>query len=96
VSWSKRFDVPIMLPDGKSLSTLADARQHLLALPKARHEAADVTTAIEAMLMAAEGLGPVMHANVGIARVINGRPKIPEPQQSKEKHWGRRRPARGQ
>jgi hypothetical protein len=76
VSWSKRFDVPIVLSNGKSLSTLADARQHLLALPKRRHEATDVSTAIEALMMAAEGRGPMMHANAGIARVVFGQPMI--------------------
>lgn len=90
-SWSKRFDVPISLPDGTTIKTLGDARQHLLALPKARHKDADVATAIEAMLMAAEGRGPVLHANAGIARVVYGPPRIPEPDPSKEKKWGRRK-----
>ncbi len=76
--WKKRFDVPIVLPGGSKVVTLDEARRYLLALPTARHKDADVVAAIDAVLMAAEGRGPVMHANVGIARVVNGPPKIPE------------------
>jgi hypothetical protein len=42
-------------------------------------------------MMAAEGRGPVMHANAGIGRVVYGPPKIPEPRLSKETKWGRRK-----
>jgi hypothetical protein len=94
VSWSKRFDVPIVLPDGSKLQTLADARRHLLALPKRDHDRPDVGAAIEALLMAAEGRGPMMHANAGIARVVYGPPGIPEARPSKEQHWSRRKLAR--
>jgi hypothetical protein len=40
------------------------------------------------------GRGPMMHANVGIARVVYGPKKLPEPQPTKERHWGRRKLAR--
>ena len=92
--WKKRFDVPIGLPDGTKIATLDQARRYLLALPEARHRDADVSAAIEAVLMAAEGRGPVMHANAGIGRIVNGPPKIPEARPSKEKKWGRRRLSR--
>jgi hypothetical protein len=39
-------------------------------------------------MMAAEGRGPMMHANAGIGRVVNGPPKIPESRPSKEKKLG--------
>jgi len=32
VSWDKRLDRPVVLPDGKTLRTLDDARRHILAL----------------------------------------------------------------
>jgi hypothetical protein len=86
VSWSKRFDVPIVLQSGEKLETLADARAHLLSLPKSKHQTPAVEAAIEALMMAAEGRGPVMHANADIARLVHGtQKKIPEPQPSKEK-----------
>ena len=95
-SWSKCFIAPIALPDGSKIATLDQARRFLLALPADRHKDADVVAAIDAVLMAAEGRGPVMHANVGIGRVVNGPPKIPEPRPSKERKWGRRKLAREQ
>jgi hypothetical protein len=93
VSWSKRFDVPIALPNGESLATLDDARRHLLALPKSRHQNRDVEAAIEAVMMAAENRGPMMHANRGIGLVVFGPKPIPEPRPP-TRHWGRRKPAR--
>lgn len=91
MSWSKRFHVPIKLPNGSTIATLDQARRFLLALPEARHRDDDVAAAIEAVMMAAEGRGPVLHANTGIARVVYGEPQIPEPDPSKEKKWGRRK-----
>ena len=34
VSWSRRFDEPIKTSDGKTLHTLKDAAEYVLALPK--------------------------------------------------------------
>jgi hypothetical protein len=54
VSWDKRFDQPVALPDGKTLRTLEDARQYILTLPKSEHDTAAWQVAIEALLIAAE------------------------------------------
>jgi hypothetical protein len=54
VSWDQRFDRPVVLPDGKTLRTLEDARRHILALPKSEHETTAWQVAIEALLVAAE------------------------------------------
>jgi hypothetical protein len=37
-----------------------------------------VAAATEAVLMAAEGRGPILHANVGIGRLVYGEPGRPE------------------
>jgi hypothetical protein len=58
VSWDKRLDRPIALPDGKTLRTLDDARRHILALPKSEHETTAWQVAIEALLIAAEKRDP--------------------------------------
>ena len=52
--WDQRFDRPVVLPDGKTLRTLEDARRHILALPKSEHETTAWQVAIEALLVAAE------------------------------------------
>ena len=54
MSWDQRFDRPVVLPDGKTLRTLEDARRHILALPKSEHETTAWQVAIEALLVAAE------------------------------------------
>jgi hypothetical protein len=93
VSWDFRFDVPVILPDGKTIVTLADARQHLLTIPKAQYSEA-IGHAAEALVMAAERRGPIMHANAALARLVYGQPPIPEPTGSKQTHWGRHKLAR--
>jgi hypothetical protein len=53
VSWDQRFDRPVVLPDGKTLRTLEDARLHILSLPKSEHDTTAWQIAIEALLVAA-------------------------------------------
>ena len=93
VSWSKRFDVPIVLQNGEKLITLADARKHLLSLPESRHGGPAAQAAIEARIMAANGEGPLMHANAGITRVVYGPKPMPEPRPVTTR-WGKIKPLR--
>ncbi len=58
MSWDQCFDRPVVLPDGKTLRTLEDARRHILALPKSEHETTAWQVAIEALLIAAEKHDP--------------------------------------
>jgi hypothetical protein len=58
VSWDQCFDWPVVLPDGKTLRTLEDARRHILALPKSEHETIAWKIAIEALLIAANKHDP--------------------------------------
>jgi hypothetical protein len=53
VSWDQCFDRPVVLPDGKTLRTLEDARLHILSLPKSEHDTTAWQVAIEALLLAA-------------------------------------------
>jgi hypothetical protein len=53
VSWDQRFDRPVVLPDGKTLRTLEDARLYVLALPISEHDTIAWQVAIEALLLAA-------------------------------------------
>jgi hypothetical protein len=53
MAWFTRFVDPIVLPDGRELLTLRDAAEHIAALPKAEHDAADWQVAMEALLLVA-------------------------------------------
>ena len=64
--WSRPFDEPIQPPKGKKLVTLKDAAAYILALPKSKQQSPEWQAAGEAVIMAAEDRGPLMHAHVGM------------------------------
>jgi hypothetical protein len=51
--------------------TLRDAADHITKLPKAEQQLDEWQTAIEALIMAAESRGPLMHARIGMLRALN-------------------------
>jgi len=61
------------------------------ALPKSKQQSPEWQAATEALLMAAEDRGPLMHAHVGMMLALDGAKPIPEYDSSKERHWGRRK-----
>jgi hypothetical protein len=64
------------------------------ALPKSKQQVPEWQAAAEALMMAAEDRGPLMHAHVGMMLALHGAKPIPEFDPSKERHWGRRKLAR--
>lgn len=69
--WSLAFEDPV-----PGLRTLQDAADHIMKLPKAEQELPHWQAAIEALIMAAEGRGPLMHARIGMLRALGyGKPK---------------------
>jgi hypothetical protein len=94
--WSRRFDDPIKPPKGKPLVTLKDAARYIMALPKSQQQAPEWQAAGEALLMAAEGRGPLMHAHVGMTLALHGAKPVPEYDPSKTKHLVRRKLKRDQ
>lgn len=69
--WSRRFDVPIILPDGSRLETLSDARAHLLTIPPSDHTEA-IGDAADALVKCAEGQWDMMLANGWMGRMVYG------------------------
>ena len=70
MSWSRKFDDPI-----PGMVTLRDAAEYITRLPKAKQAEPQWQAAAEALLMAAEGRGPILHARVGMLRALNhGKP----------------------
>jgi hypothetical protein len=93
--WSRCFDESIV-PRGKPLITLKDAANYILKLPNSKQLSPEWQAAVEAVIMAAEDRGPLMHAHVGMMLALHGAKPIPEYDSSKEKDWGRRKLKRDQ
>jgi hypothetical protein len=71
MSWDLPFDDPV-----PGCKTLRDAAHLILSLPEEEQARDHWLAAVEALTMAAEGRGPVMHARIGMLRAMNqGRPK---------------------
>jgi hypothetical protein len=89
--WTREFDDPVPLPRGRQRVTLKDAANYIQKLPKAEQLMGEWQAAVEAVIMAAEDRGPLMHAHVGMMLALHGAKPIPEYNPSKEKHWGKRK-----
>lgn len=66
MSWSRRFDDPV-----PGLPTLRDAARLIQKLPKVEQHKPHWQAAAEALIMAAEDRGPMLHARVGMLRALN-------------------------
>lgn len=74
MSWKDRLIRPIEVEEGDLIVTLSDARDYLLKLPKNRHKDPLVQATIQALLMAAEGHGPIFTGQSGLAQVVQRAP----------------------
>lgn len=72
MTWSRAFDDPVPLPSGEALRTLREAADYIMKLPKDQQKQPRWQAAVEALLMAAEGRGPILHARIGMLRALNG------------------------
>jgi hypothetical protein len=86
LSWSTRFDDPI-----PRMTTLQDAADYILQLPKAEQKLPEWEAATEALIMAAEGRGPLLHARVGVLRASNRNVERVFNSDRKDMHWGKRK-----
>jgi hypothetical protein len=66
-----------------------------MKLSKAEQDLPEWQTATEALLMAAEDRGPLMHARIGVLRALNLNVERTLTDR-KEMHWGRRKLKRDQ
>ena len=71
--------------------TLRDAADFIMKLPKAEQNLEAWQTAIEALLMAAEDRGPLMHARIGMLRALNRNVERVFNPSRKDTHWGKRK-----
>jgi hypothetical protein len=70
--WSRKFDNPIPIVNGKLLFRLRDAGQFIEALPKAEQDAPRWRTATELLIFAAKG-APTMLARIAVMRALHHR-----------------------
>ena len=91
VGWSRRFDEPIKMPDGKTLRTLKDAAEYVLALPPKKQKKEPAwQQAAECLKNAAEreiawmwfARPAMMHALLG-----SDKPPIGNPDGKKGRSW---------
>lgn len=68
--WSRAFDEPIPLPDGRELKTLRDAGHYVAGLPKRQHDTPEWQAATEALMLVVEHGGPTMLPKIGIMRAL--------------------------
>ena len=59
MTWSRKFDEPIPLPDGGELRTLLDAGRYVVAIPPSMHEREEWQMVMDVLLSAVEGREPV-------------------------------------
>ncbi len=91
--WSRKFEDPITLPDGRKLVTLKNAADYIMKLPKAEQKQEKWQTAVEVLIMAAEGRGPLMHARIGVMQALYRNVERVFTDR-KDHHWGKRKLAR--
>jgi hypothetical protein len=91
MTWSRRFEDPVSLPDGRELVTLRDAGDYITKLPKVEHEAPEWQAAMEALILVATSGGPTMFARIGVMRALNRRVERAFNPDRKDTHWGKRK-----
>jgi hypothetical protein len=92
--WSRKFDDPIPLPGRKPILTLRDAARYIMPLSAKDKKSDAWQAAIEALLMAAEERGPIMHARIGVLRALNRHVVREFTPSRKSTNWGKRKLAR--
>jgi hypothetical protein len=74
--------------------TLRDAAAYIMKLPKAEQHLEEWQAATEALMMAAEDRGPLMHARIGMLRALNRNVERVFNPDRKDPQWGKRKLAR--
>jgi hypothetical protein len=88
--WSRKFDDPIILPDGGLLVTLKDAADYIMKLPKAEQNLEEWQITISCLIGAAEHRDFMMHSRIGVLRALNRNIERTFADR-KEMHWGKRK-----
>lgn len=95
--WSRRFEEPIVLDDGTTLTTLRDAIRYLAeTVPEAERDHEKVLTAADHLTRSAEQGYPLFFARATTLQAIyRNKERVFNPSQ-KEPRWGKRKLKRDQ
>lgn len=85
MTWSRRFDAPIALPDGREIATLRQAGEYIAALPAKEQHEQRWRTATECLLAAAERGGIVMLAEIAMRKALGYGRKLADPAPRKKR-----------
>jgi hypothetical protein len=90
--WSREFEDPIVLADGRKLVTLRDAATYITKLPKAEQDLQIWQIAVEHLIWAAEtGGGWTWLASIGVLRALRRNVEREFNPDRKETRWGKRK-----
>ena len=95
MSWSREFEDPITLPDGRKLLTLKDAADYITKLPKKESDLPEWQTAIEVLMLCTRG-GDTMQARIGVMKALHRNEERVFNPDRKDHHWGKRKLKRDQ
>jgi hypothetical protein len=91
-NWSREFEYPIVLTDGRKLVTLRDAATYITKLPKAEQDLEIWQIAVEYLIRAAEtGSAWIMLARIGVLKALHRGAVRDFNSDRKETHWGKRK-----
>ena len=76
MSWDRPFDQPLPLPRGTPARTLSEAARFIITLPKAQRDRPEWRLAIHLLIDAAEDLGPMLFARLGILNAMEGDTRV--------------------
>jgi hypothetical protein len=93
--WQRKFEDPILLPDGRRLYTLRDAADYITDLPEQESKLAQWQVAIEAPILVARS-GPTMLARIAFMKALNRNVVLKFNPDAKTHHWGKRKLKRDQ
>lgn len=69
--WSRKFEKPILLPDGRKLTRLRDAANYIIDLPAEASRLPDWQLAMEALSLVSES-GSTGLARIAFLKALNG------------------------
>jgi hypothetical protein len=90
INWQRRFEDPVLLPDGRLLHTLGDAADYITGLPKQQSDMAQWKVAVEALILAARS-GPTLLAQIAFMKALNRNVVLVFNPDAKKHLWGSNR-----